>query len=142
MPARPFRFALDPALGLRERAVESARVALVDARRQRAEADAALAAAQAVLDGGVSRSGPTAHHFALAAAHRAALGQARDRAAALAARRADAEGRARAALAEALRRHQALETLRDEAAAEHRADALRADLLTLDDLALAGRALA
>lgn len=143
MSGRSFRFALDPVLQLRERAVETARAVLARATQARMDAQAALARAEAALmaDPAPLRT-QTVRSLGGAAAHRASsvweaaeLRRAVERATA-------SETRARRALAETLRAQEALATLRSEAADAHRADAARAEIVALDDLAAVRRAAA
>ena len=138
MTGRSFRFPLTPVLQLRDRAVESAREALGAARADRRGAEAALAAAETAAQAAPTGS-QTARSFQAADAHRARLGRARaDAERALDGVR-EAERQVQRRLAAAVRHREALAVLRDQAADAHRAGALRAETVRLDDAALAGR---
>ncbi len=142
MSAGRFQFALSPALQLRRRTVDASRDALARAVRARTVAEAALADAEAALAGSLATDGAprTAGQFGGAAAHRSGLAQGVRSARQAADRLRTDETRARRALATALRAHEALVTLRDEAADAHRVEAHRREIAGLDDLATAGRA--
>ena len=133
-----FRFALDPVLQLRARAVETAQTALTRAVQTRAEAEAEVARSEAslVTQAAAPPAGPqTARALGGAGVHRvASVWAAADRRRALE-RAVAAEGRARRALAETLRAQEALTSLRTEAADAHRARVARAEVSALDDLA-------
>ena len=143
MPGRSFRFALDPVLQLRARAVETARVALSRAVQARAEAQAALERAEAALVAQAEAPPATTHtarSLGGAAVHRvASVWEAADLRRGVE-RAAAAEARARRALAQTLRAQEALTTLRAEAADAHRARTARAETVALDDLATIRRA--
>jgi len=142
MARLPFRFDLDPVLALRERAVEAARDALVRTVRRRADAEAALARAQADHADHLAAPGATAQTAAQlsgSAAHRHGLSQAVEEARRGVALAATDERRARHALTDALRQREALTLLRTEAVQTHRADALRAEIVAMDDLAAGAR---
>lgn len=142
MPGTPFRFALSPVLQLRDRSVDVARDALGRAVRQRwageealADAEAAVASRLAMDTAGAS----TARQLGGAAAHRESLARMFDTTRKEVVRLREAEQRAQRALATAMREREAIETLRSEAAEAHRTVAHRAEVATLDDLAIAGR---
>lgn len=131
-----FRFPLDPVLRLRERSVDSARETLGSAvgTRRAAEADAARAG-QAIGATLAPTETTTVAALGGQAAHRDRLRRAEAAALAAAERARIQENAARAALAAALRQHQAVDSLRDAAVETHRADAARAEIAELDDLA-------
>ena len=135
---RPFRFALDPVLQLRARAVEIAQAALARAVQTKAEAEAALARSEASLATQAEAppaTSQTARSLGGAAVHRvASVWEAADRRRVLE-RAVAAESRARRALAETLRAQEALTSLRAEAADAHHARVARAEVSALDDLA-------
>lgn len=142
MPTRPFQFALTPVLQIRERAVDAAREALGRAVDARAAAEAAVAQAEGRLHDGLAAGagGRTARQLGHAAAHRDRLARSVAEARRAADRLRADEVRARRALADAIRQHEALDGLREEAAHDHRLHALRVETAALDDLASAGRA--
>ncbi|PAP75766.1 flagellar FliJ family protein [Rubrivirga marina] len=142
MPTRPFQFALTPVLQIRERAVDAAREALGRAVDARASAEADVARAEARLEDGLAAggNGRTARQLGHAAAHRGGLARTVAEARRAAERLRADEARARRALADAIRQHEALDGLREEAARDHRLHALRVETAALDDLASAGRA--
>jgi flagellar export protein FliJ len=142
MPTRPFQFALAPVLQIRERAVDAAREALGRAVDARAAGESAVRRAEARLAEGLvgGDTGRTVHQLGSAAAHRDGLARAVAEARQAAERLRAAEARARRALGDAIRQHEALDGLRQEAARDHRLHALRVETAALDDLATAGRA--
>lgn len=135
MSGRPFRFALNPVLMLRDRAVEAAQRALAEAMAQRVAAEEALSRAHAPAP--TATVGTTIRGLHAAAHHRACISRTRaDSQRALDHARA-IEADRRRALAEAVRQREALAALHDRARELHRADGQRAEAALLDDLALA-----
>ncbi|WP_412069070.1 hypothetical protein [Rubrivirga sp. IMCC43871] len=131
-----FRFPLDPVLRLRERSVDTARETLGTAVATRRTAEAIADRAAQAFDAALAPTDTTTvAAFGGQAAHRDRLRRAEAATAAAAERALADEREARTALASALRQHQAVDALRDAAAETHRADAARAEIAELDDLA-------
>lgn len=131
-----FHFPLDPVLRLRERSVDTAREALGAAVSARVAAEAHAARAAEAFDAALVPSDTTTvAAFGGHAAHRDRLRRAEASAVAAFERAQIDESAARTSLAAALRQHQAVDALRDEAAETHRADTARAEIADLDELA-------
>lgn len=137
MTGSRFRFSLDPVLDGHARSVESAQRALADAIRATAQAQRTVEAAAAAVDASsqAGEGGGPAWRLQASARHRDAARTDHSRALQALARVQDAEARARRQLAAAVRKHEALSAVREEAEAAHRASAMRAELTVLDDLA-------
>ena len=137
MPGSSFRFELAPVLQLREQAVELAQEALGRAIQHRKEREANVRAATATLDASLDLGGNaprTIHQLGGAAAHREELARALSEAIRELELCRTAEATARRQLGEALREHEALNTLRTEAEDDHRAQRLRSETARMDDL--------
>ena len=141
MAGSSFRFELDPVLQLRERAVEIAQGALAHAIQHRKDREADVRTATASLDASldVGTAPRTVHQLGGAAAHREVPARSLSEAIQDLELSQAAETTARHQLGQALRKHEALNTLRTEAADNHRTQALRSETARLDDL-VTGRA--
>lgn len=137
MPRRRFQFDLSPVLGLRARAVDQAREALGRAVQARLDAQAALDHARA-LSATAPTTPQTVAQLGGAAIHRTALARACETAERTLSAARVREQTARRALADAICDHEALLSLRTQAADAHRARALKAEASALDDIAIAG----
>lgn len=138
MSGRTFQFPLDPVLQLRTRAVDDAREALARAVRARTDAEAALASAETALAAHGSQAAVrvTAWDLGGVAARHVVGVRAAGAARRVLDRCRSSETRARRALAETVRAHEAVATLRTEAAEAHRAERARVEGAALDDLAV------
>ncbi|GAB5537431.1 MAG: hypothetical protein Rubg2KO_36800 [Rubricoccaceae bacterium] len=136
MAGSSFRFELAPVLQLRERAVELAQEALGRAIRHRKDRENRVRAVTDTLNASldVDTAPQTVSQLGGAAAHREVLARSLSDALRDLERSQASEEAARRQLGKAMRDHEALKTLRTEAADVHRTEALRSEATRLDDL--------